>query len=115
MPSAAAVRAAFDRDREMRHACYAKDVTLDGTKKTGIYSPPVFERVQAGEGGGSEYDFDATVKLKKADWPAFPTSVSFNEKIIKIHLEGGLVVYQIKAVTDLHNTGEWKLVLEAMV
>lgn len=96
----------------MQYAAMGMPVKLDGKLGTGIYTAishtrPVHE-------GGAAPDYSATMRLRKADWPAFATSSSLLAVQVKIPSATGWQTLRIMAVDDAASGSEWKLTLAAL-
>lgn len=109
MPSARQT-AALARSTAQVHADHAGPVRIGGTTGTGIYPAPRFERELAE--GGFKVGHDAILRLIKADWPALTSVALVEASRPELYLSGAWVQFKVKEVTDVANSGEWRIGLE---
>lgn len=95
---------------------YGYDIKLDGKPGLGVYTSPRRTDQLAPDGGGYKVVITATLRLLKADWPAFRSAADFFKKEVQIKLGDDWQRFRVadQGVMDIHITGEWKLELEAL-
>lgn len=108
---AAALTAANTRGLAAHHGAYGKNIRLDGTTGSGIYTAARFQR--ALEETGFALDRAGRVRLQKSDWAAYTSADAFEFKKIELWLNDAWTPYRIAQATDIVQSGEWLLELEA--